>query len=54
MLISISSPWGILNKRGDDSMKKKTKGILLGFLPFTAYLIGFGTLIYKELRKTKK
>jgi hypothetical protein len=54
MLISISSPCGILKKRGDDSMKKKTKGILLGFLPFTAYLIGFGTLIYKELRKHKE
>lgn len=35
-------------------MNKKTKGILLGFLPFTAYLIGFGTLIHKELRKNKR
>ena len=35
-------------------MKKKTKGILVGFLPFAAYLIGFGTLIIKELKKKEK
>jgi len=32
-------------------LKKRTKGILVGFLPFAAYLIGFGTLIIKELKK---
>ena len=35
-------------------MKKKTKGVLVGFIPFATYLVGFGTLIYKELKKQRK
>lgn len=34
-------------------MKKKTKGLLLGFSPFVAYLVGFGILIYRELKNIK-
>lgn len=34
-------------------MKKKTKGLLLGFSPFVVYLVGFGVLIYKELKNIK-
>lgn len=34
-------------------MKKKTKGLLLGFSPVVAYIIGFSVLIYKELKNIR-
>lgn len=34
-------------------MKKKTKGLLLGFSPVIVYIVGFGVLIYKELKNIK-
>lgn len=34
-------------------MKRKTRGVLTGFIPFALYLIGFAKLIRKELKKRK-
>jgi hypothetical protein len=34
-------------------MNRKTRGILTGFIPFAAYLVGFSALIMKELKKKK-
>lgn len=34
-------------------MKRKTKGVLTGFIPFVVYLIGFARLIRKELKKRR-
>ncbi|GEM_PF-3892584 len=34
-------------------MKRRTKGVLTGFIPFVVYLIGFARLIRKELKKNK-
>ncbi len=35
-------------------MNKKEKGILIGFIPFVVYIVGFSTLIIKELNKQRK
>lgn len=32
-------------------MNKKQKRILVGFIPFAAYLVGFSALIINELKK---